>query len=97
MHMAKATGIHWYLKHLCITNTLPTILFRGAPYTQLPTQVNVNESSGPIPALGGVTWVRDNAISSTTGGWAMDYRYVYQEFQGPTTAFHCRKSGTRNY
>lgn len=38
----------------------------------LPTQQNINEQSGPFPGLGGVTWARDNAITSTTKGWAMN-------------------------
>ena len=34
--------------------------------------VQVNEMSGPVPGLNGVTWYRDNAISDATKLWAMD-------------------------
>ena len=52
----------------------------------LAAQQNINEMSGPVPGLGGVTWVRDNAISSSTDMWAMD-RMAIKNFRGPTTTF----------
>jgi hypothetical protein len=52
----------------------------------IPTQTNVNEGSGPIPGLSGVTWARDNEISTSTAGWAMDSDAI-KVFRGPTTAY----------
>jgi len=36
--------------------------------------------------LPGVTWYRDNAISSSTNGWALDTEAI-KIFRGPTTAY----------
>lgn len=52
----------------------------------IPNQTNVNEGSGPIPGLPGVTWARDNEISSSTAAWAMDSNAI-KIFRGPTTAY----------
>ena len=49
----------------------------------LPGQGNVNEQVGPFPGLDGVTWARDNAITSTTAGWAMN-RNAIKNFRGPS-------------
>lgn len=48
-----------------------------------PTQQNVNEQVGPFPFLGGVTWGRDNAITNTTSGWAMNDAAI-KLFRGPS-------------
>jgi len=48
-----------------------------------PSQQNVNEQVGPFPYLGGVTWGRDNAITSTTAGWAMNDNAI-KLFTGPS-------------
>jgi len=60
-------------------------IVRGAQ-NPIPNQTNVNESSSSIPALPGVTWYRDNAISSSTNGWALDTEAI-KIFRGPTTAY----------
>ena len=44
---------------------------------------NVNESVGPFPLLNGVTWARDNAITSMTNGWAMNSNCI-KIFRGPS-------------
>jgi hypothetical protein len=51
--------------------------------TPPPTQTNVNEQVGPFPYLGGVTWARDNAITNTTSGWAMNDAAI-KNFRGPS-------------
>lgn len=48
-----------------------------------PSQQNVNEQVGPFPYLGGVTWARDNAITNTTSGWAMNDAGI-KLFRGPS-------------
>jgi len=53
----------------------------------LPTISNVNEQSSAVPGISGVTWVRDNAITSSTDMWAMD-RNAIKNFRGPTTTFN---------
>jgi hypothetical protein len=49
----------------------------------LPAQGNINEQVGPFPGLGGVTWARDNAITSLTAGWAMNDNAI-KLFRGPS-------------
>jgi len=63
-------------------------IVRGAN-APIPTLSNggTNESRFSIPGLSGVTWATDNAITSTTAGWAMDASLAIKNFRGPTTAF----------
>jgi len=59
---------------------------RGAPLSPLPTQTSVDEQVGPFPAYGGVTWVRDNAFTSSTTGWLLNDEAI-KNFTGPTRAY----------
>jgi len=62
-------------------------VIRGAGnLSPLPTQTNINESTSPFPAYGGVTWVKDNAFSSSTAGWIMNSDAI-KNFVGPTRAY----------
>ena len=61
-------------------------IIRGAPLSPLPTQSSVDEQVGPFPAYGGVTWVRDNAFSSSTAGWLLNDEAI-KNFGGPTRAY----------
>lgn len=61
-------------------------IIRGAPLSPLPTQTTVDEQTGPFPAFGGVTWVRDNAFSSSTAGWILNSDAI-KNFRGPTRAY----------
>ena len=58
----------------------------NAPIPTISNQ-GTNESRFSIPGMSGVTWVTDNAITSTTAGWAMDASLAIKQFRGPTTAF----------
>ena len=49
----------------------------------LPPQVNINEQVSSFPGLDGVRWARDNAITSTTAGWAMNDNAI-KLFRGPS-------------
>ena len=49
----------------------------------LPPQGNINEQVSPFPGMAGVTWARDNAITSTTAGWAMNDNAI-KLFRGPS-------------
>ena len=49
----------------------------------LPPQVNINEQVSNFPGLDGVRWARDNAITSTTAGWAMNDNAI-KLFRGPS-------------
>lgn len=48
---------------------------------------SVNESSGPTPGLQGVTWVRDNAIASTTSIYVMDSNNAMRGFRAGVRSF----------
>jgi len=48
-----------------------------------PPQGNINEQVSPFPGLDGVTWARDNAITSLTAGWAMNDNAI-KLFRGPS-------------
>ena len=52
----------------------------GNPLPSFPAQ---NEQVGPFPGLNGVTWVRDNAITSLTAGWALNDNAI-KLFRGPS-------------
>lgn len=58
-------------------------IVRGGVNNPPPTQTNVNEQVGPFPLMGGVTWARDNAITSNTNGWAMNNNAI-KLFRGPS-------------
>lgn len=47
----------------------------------------VNESSAPAPGLPGVTWYRDNAISSGTKMWVMDINRALRGFRAGVRSF----------
>jgi hypothetical protein len=49
----------------------------------LGSQGNVNEQISPFPGLDGVRWARDNAITATTAGWAMNDNAI-KLFRGPS-------------
>jgi hypothetical protein len=49
----------------------------------LPAQGNINEQVSGFPGMGGVTWARDNAITSLTAGWAMNDNAI-KLFRGPS-------------
>jgi hypothetical protein len=49
----------------------------------LPPQGNINEQVSPFPGLDGVRWARDNAITATTAGWAMNDNAI-KLFRGPS-------------
>ena len=61
-------------------------IIRGAPLSPLPTQTSINESESPFPAYGGVTWVKDNAFSSSTTGWILNSDAI-KGFRGPVRAY----------
>jgi hypothetical protein len=48
-----------------------------------PPQGNINEQVSSFPGLDGVTWARDNAITSTTAGWALNDNAI-KLFRGPS-------------
>lgn len=48
-----------------------------------PPQGNINEQVSSFPGLDGVRWARDNAITSTTAGWAMNDNAI-KLFRGPS-------------
>lgn len=48
-----------------------------------PPQGNINEQISGFPGLDGVRWARDNAITSTTAGWAMNDNAI-KLFRGPS-------------
>lgn len=60
-------------------------IVRGAN-NPLPTQGGVNEQVGGFPGLPGVTWARDNAITSTVNGWIMNSNAI-KGFRGPSRAY----------
>jgi len=55
--------------------------------TPLTNQGSFNESSGPTPALNGVTWYRDNLMSSSTNMFVFDRNAAGKNFRGPTRAY----------
>ncbi len=61
-------------------------IVRGAPLSPLPAQQSIDESASPFPAYGGVTWVKDNAFTSSTTGWIMNDEAI-KNFRGPTRAY----------
>lgn len=58
-------------------------IVRGGINNVPPAVGNVNESVGAFPLLGGVTWARDNAITSNVNGWAMNSNCI-KIFRGPS-------------
>jgi hypothetical protein len=58
-------------------------IVRGGANNVPPTQTNVNESTGPFPLMSGVTWARDNAITSNVNAWAMNSNAI-KVFRGPS-------------
>jgi hypothetical protein len=58
-------------------------IVRGGVNNVPPSQGAANEQVGPFPGLDGVTWARDNAISSSTAGWAMNSSAI-KNFRGPS-------------
>ena len=62
-------------------------VIRGASnISPLPTQTSINETTSPFPAYGGVTWVKDNAFSSSTAGWILNSGAI-KNFRGPVRAY----------
>jgi hypothetical protein len=52
----------------------------------LPSVSTLNEQVGSFPLAAGVTWARDNKITSATAGWAMNDSAI-KEFRGPTRTY----------
>ena len=75
-----------------VSNALPYIeyvnndLVRGVG-TPLSSVGTANESSGPLPGASGVTWYRDNLMTTLTEGYAMDRNKAGRNFRGPTRAY----------
>ena len=62
-------------------------IIRGAGnLSPLPTQQSIDESTSPFPAYGGITWVKDNAFTSSTAGWLLNDEAI-KNFRGPTRAY----------
>ena len=77
---------HFFSKGFIYNEWALNDIIRGAPLSPLPTQTAINEQSGPFPAFGGITWIRDNAFSSSTAGWILNSDAI-KCFRGPTRAY----------
>ena len=75
-----------------VSNGLPYIEYvnndvvRGTANGIVPVGT-VSETSGPFPAATGVTWFRDNLMSTLTEGYAIDRTRAGKNFRGPTKAY----------
>ncbi len=58
-------------------------IVRGGTSNVPPSQGTINEQISAFPGLDGVRWARDNAITSTTAGWAMNDNAI-KNFRGPS-------------
>jgi hypothetical protein len=58
-------------------------IIRGGVNNVPASQGNINEQVGSFPLLDGVRWARDNAITATTAGWAMNDNAI-KNFRGPS-------------
>jgi len=58
-------------------------IVRGGVNNPPITQTNLNEQVSGFPLLGGVTWARDNAITSSTAGWILSSTAI-KSFRGPS-------------
>ena len=67
--------------------SLNDIVRGGSVLNPLPQVGTVQEQSGPVPALQGVTWFRDNLMSSSTNMYVMDRTQAGKSFRGPTRAY----------
>ncbi len=67
-----------------ITNDLVRNVYLNAIPSQVPQDLNSGSNVPLFPSY--VTWVRDNTISSSTAGWALN-RNAIKKFRGPTRQY----------
>ena len=78
-------------------------IVRGGVNTVPITQTNLNEQISPFPLFGGVTWARDNAITSSTAGWLLTsqaikaFRSISRNYTIANQDTETTKYVTKNY
>ena len=76
-----------------VSNALPYYeyinndLVRGGTSNPINPVGTINESQGPFPLASGVTWFRDNLMTTLTEGYAFDRTRAGKNFRGPTRAY----------